>query len=675
MNASVIHESPQTEKIREAIEKNRNEQKRCQMKIVNKIQNLIQQDFAFGLLDELEELENEEMKIEVEYLKLLSELFDQQKERRVQFLNEKRKAQLSSGSSANRKVKMALKAKEKQRGELFDSTVDISQKIFGSSTTKRSISSTLLRKQGQNPFEQTSNEPTVTDQDDGSLDYDLQIKASEIEVTSTKLGTGAFGVVYVGKLRGRNVAVKTLKPNWNSGSAETIEAAMQDFIHECALMRKATNPNILMLMGVCIEQQGKDVTMMMVTEIMENGSVYDIIHGEKKVSFKQRMKFANDAVSGMTWLHAMKPPVLHLDLKTKNLLVDKNMVVKVADFGLSRMKTGKKTGAVGSPSYMAPEMLSEKEYDEKADVYSFAICLWELLTQGKPHADIEATSLDEIYKYVVIQKKRPTIPPQTPTQLSQLLTECWHDRPEERPSFKQIIDSHILDNVILDAIFSNPANREAKTFWKDSFGHKDVISWKKFIRTMVKWCGITFVSNRPLDDQIEIKALKIVLVTRKEDVVTMEDFSNILEWFGPFTKNTEFLENVTRTVSMRGFFGDILTKDAERMMAGRKPGNYMIRFSGQQPGYYTITSMTSENVLKHYRIKHKAGLGYVLGNKEYPTLARLLVSLRQDLFLKYSVKGSKYAQMFIEHRTDLSSAYLDMNELEEGLERENQKSS
>lgn len=68
----------------------------------------------------------------------------------------------------------------------------------------------------------------------------------------------------------------------------------------------------------------------------------------------------------------------------------------------------------------------------------------------------------------------------------------------------------------------------------------------------------------------------------------------------------------------------------------------MVRFSTQQPGFYTITAMSEENALKHYRIKHKAGLGFLLGNAEYPSLPKLIKANRKELFLKVRRRDHPY---------------------------------
>ena len=88
-------------------------------------------------------------------------------------------------------------------------------------------------------------------------------------------------------------------------------------------------------------------------------------------------------IRGMHYLHSFEPMIVHRDLKSPNLLVDKSFVVKVCDFGLSRMKRNtylsSKTNA-GTPEWMAPEVLRNDDSDEKADIYSFGVILWELAT-------------------------------------------------------------------------------------------------------------------------------------------------------------------------------------------------------------------------------------------------------------------------------------------------------
>ena len=127
------------------------------------------------------------------------------------------------------------------------------------------------------------------------------------------------------------------------------------------------HPNLLLLMGICI----KDGQLVMVTEYLSRGSVYQVLRPPKTEdipSFRVRMTMAKQCAQGMNWLH-QQTSLLHLDLKTPNLLVDENFNVKIADFGLSKYKSEELNKRVGSPYFMAPEMLLSKPYDSKADVY------------------------------------------------------------------------------------------------------------------------------------------------------------------------------------------------------------------------------------------------------------------------------------------------------------------
>lgn len=135
-------------------------------------------------------------------------------------------------------------------------------------------------------------------------------------------------------------------------------------------------------------------------------------------------------------------------MKSPNVLVvsrDENdpIIAKVADFGLSRLASGSHSGReVYNPYWLAPEIMAEKEYDDKSDVYSFAIILWELLSRLHPFSEY-----DEQYKKApmvklekdIVKGLRPTIPSDAPPYLSELILQCWRVEPSERPSFQQIV--------------------------------------------------------------------------------------------------------------------------------------------------------------------------------------------------------------------------------------------
>jgi len=131
--------------------------------------------------------------------------------------------------------------------------------------------------------------------------------------------------------------------------------------------------------------------------------------------------------------------IIHRDLKLPNLLIDKYFNVKLCDLGLSCVKQPNKliTESVGSPLWRAPEVLLRKNYDQSCDVYSFALCAWELFSYEQPYLDIE--DWDQLVNEVAVNGKRPNMVPSVPAELAVLMKMCWDADPKKRPNFGQII--------------------------------------------------------------------------------------------------------------------------------------------------------------------------------------------------------------------------------------------
>lgn len=140
----------------------------------------------------------------------------------------------------------------------------------------------------------------------------------------------------------------------------------------------------------------------------------------------------------MAYLHHGNPPVLHRDLKSANLLLDDSYTAKVCDFGLSRLKAQARsmTGNCGTVQWMAPEVLANMSYDEKADVFSYGIILWELLSRECPYEGMTAI---QCALAVLNRDKRPEIPKWCPPSFHALIKSCVKKDPTERPSFSQVI--------------------------------------------------------------------------------------------------------------------------------------------------------------------------------------------------------------------------------------------
>jgi serine/threonine protein kinase len=139
--------------------------------------------------------------------------------------------------------------------------------------------------------------------------------------------------------------------------------------------------------------------------------------------------------------------IVHRDLKTQNILLDEFDDACVADFGLSAVMHGNQdlVGGVGTPHYTAPEVLQHLRYNEKIDVYSYGLVLWELLTQKVPYAGMKDIA---IFDHVVNRNWRLPIPKEAPPGLRKIISRCWSRNPNDRPTFAEIVPLFEKHDVI-----------------------------------------------------------------------------------------------------------------------------------------------------------------------------------------------------------------------------------
>ncbi|KAL1330422.1 hypothetical protein AAHE18_12G108900 [Arachis hypogaea] len=260
---------------------------------------------------------------------------------------------------------------------------------------------------------------------------DLDIPWSEL-VLKENIGAGSFGTVIRADWRGSDVAVKILKVQ--DFDSERIE----EFLKEVSLMKRMRHPNIVLLMGAVFQPPRLSI----VTEYLSRGSLYELLRMPGvgiSLSEMRRLSMAYDVASGMNYLHQMRPPIVHGDLKSPNLLVDNTYTVKVADFGLSRTKANtflsSKTAA-GTPEWMAPEVILGKPSNEKCDVFSFAVILWELVTLEQPWRQLNPS---QVVAAVGFMDQRLEIPSHVNPQVTALIELCWDTDPTRRPSFSHVM--------------------------------------------------------------------------------------------------------------------------------------------------------------------------------------------------------------------------------------------
>lgn len=269
-------------------------------------------------------------------------------------------------------------------------------------------------------FDQRKSSETaaVAAPDDWELDP-LEIKFQE------KIASGAFGDLYKGSYCGQDVAIKILR------NVQDDSAQYEEFAQEVSIMRKVRHKNVVQFIGACTRKPN----LCIVVEYMPGGSVYDYMRKVGALKLSTVMKVAVEICRGMDYLHKRK--IAHRDLKAANLLMDETGIVKIADFGVARVMdtAGVMTAETGTYRWMAPEVIEHKPYGEKADVFSFGIVLWELLTGRVPYSDM--TPLQAAVG-VVQQGLRPPIPSHIPPALAQVMHACWVRAPEERPSFEEL---------------------------------------------------------------------------------------------------------------------------------------------------------------------------------------------------------------------------------------------
>ncbi|XP_026104770.1 tyrosine-protein kinase ABL2-like isoform X1 [Carassius auratus] len=243
-----------------------------------------------------------------------------------------------------------------------------------------------------------------------------------------KLGGGQYGEVYVGvwKKYSLTVAVKTLKE-------DTME--VDEFLKEAAVMKEVKHPNLVQLLGVCTLEP----PFYIVTEYMPHGNLLDYLRecDREQVNAVVLLYMATQISSAMEYLE--KKNFIHRDLAARNCLVGENHVVKVADFGLSRLMTGDTytahAGAKFPIKWTAPESLAYNTFSIKSDVWAFGVLLWEIATYGmSPYPGIDLSQV-----YDLLEKGyRMEQPEGCPPKVYELMRACWQWSPLDRPSFAEI---------------------------------------------------------------------------------------------------------------------------------------------------------------------------------------------------------------------------------------------
>ena len=263
------------------------------------------------------------------------------------------------------------------------------------------------------------------------------------------INSGAFGAVKVGLFHKKRVAIKVMT------TKEFTEGLARRYISEVCALYMCRHPFIVKLVGFTNK---KPFTI--VTELVSYSNLRKFL--EEKTYKRQwtgtnLTKIAMGVASAIGYMHSIG--LMHRDLKPENILLDDDLNPKICDFGLTREfdKPSYPTAHLGTRYWMAPEVIRGKsKYDNKCDVFSYAMILYQMLTKKLPYEDISASNVcNEIER-----GKRPDLPLDTPKGLRLLIKQCWDDNPVKRPSFDEIYERFCS----LNAYFDNTNQRDIQDY-------------------------------------------------------------------------------------------------------------------------------------------------------------------------------------------------------------------
>nr|XP_009401599.1 PREDICTED: chitin elicitor receptor kinase 1 isoform X1 [Musa acuminata subsp. malaccensis] len=279
--------------------------------------------------------------------------------------------------------------------------------------------------------------------------YEELARATDDFSLAYKIGGGGFGVVYYAELRGEKAAIKKMDVQ-----------ATKEFLAELKVLTNVHHLNLVRLIGYCTE-----VSLFLVYEFIENGNLSEHLRGlgRNPLPWVARVQIALDSARGLEYLHEHTVPVYtHRDIKSANILIDKNFHAKVADFGLAKLTVfgaSLQTQLVGTFGYMPPEYAQYGEISPKVDVYAFGVVLYELIsakgaivktggsvTQSKGLIALfeEALSkpdLKEELRKLIDPRLGQDYPIDSVIAMAWLAKSCTEENRQQRPTMRQIVVS------------------------------------------------------------------------------------------------------------------------------------------------------------------------------------------------------------------------------------------
>ncbi|CAJ0582321.1 unnamed protein product, partial [Mesorhabditis spiculigera] len=304
-----------------------------------------------------------------------------------------------------------------------------------------------------------------TRQTDGSYDYPMmsppnkedlwEIEPLSLQISSNKLGAGAYAVVFSGNLRGappvtkvfptmqlsyvlsreqNEVAVKLTHPNAK-------KEEISEFLQEIVFMKELEyHPHLLSMLG-CSSDPRYPV---LITEYCERGDLLHLLRRIEDDNFKDTERLTINELLPIVWqvsdglVYLTERKIIHRDVAARNVLITKENMAKLSDFGLCRYSNEMFYTTRGGKlpiKWMAPESLEFAIFSSKTDVWSFGVLLWEVYSLGKtPYCSVQS---DEVLPYLRAGN-RLGVPEKIPEWMTTMMQSCWESKPDDRPDISTI---------------------------------------------------------------------------------------------------------------------------------------------------------------------------------------------------------------------------------------------
>lgn len=270
-------------------------------------------------------------------------------------------------------------------------------------------------------------------------DDDLGIDRDDVELEQV-IGEGTTATVYSGQMDGKKVAIKEIRAWKDMVDHDTVMAVER----ELTVLSQANHPHILRFLGLIRDSE----PLRLVFEYCAGGSLFELLHNQWNIhlSWLQRLKVLHDSARAMDYLHSFDPAIIHRDLKSLNLMLlcevkdeESNPHIKLGDFGFARAMEREMTQGVGTKHWMAPEVLRTTAYTEKADIFSYAMVVYEVICRHVPFERLQPIHVAK----KIGSGERPTVEDHVsasavPEGLVVLMECCWAQDPQGRPTFREI---------------------------------------------------------------------------------------------------------------------------------------------------------------------------------------------------------------------------------------------